>query len=373
MECLQVKLKIDGYEGKFKIVSLAKDECTKQDLLEDNLDFIYLLGNKLTLYPEETSIEVDDSFCHKLEEFHNYDVFELWENGILLNCYDDSSIDNYFFVTGQCNSNCIMCPSPDKSRKDADKANIDKLIEIANHIPSDAAHLTITGGEPFMAGEKLFIFLKQLREKFDETEFLLLSNGRIFAVDKFVKLLKECAPEILTIAIPIHGSESKVHDYITQSSGSFNQTIMGIKKLLANGFDIEIRLVASRLNDIDFDNIARLIVEQLHGIRYVSVMAPEMTGSAYINREIVWRPYSEIFVNIEKSILYMMKNGIDVKLYNFPLCTVAQGYRTLCEKSISPGKIKYGDTCELCKLKDACGGVFAGTFLLEKNDLKAIV
>ena len=34
-----------------------------------------------------------------------------------LNINDDSSLDNYFFVTSKCNSNCVMCPSPDLFRK----------------------------------------------------------------------------------------------------------------------------------------------------------------------------------------------------------------------------------------------------------------
>ncbi len=367
-----MRLKIDGYNGQFKIVSLALDECTKQDLLKDELDIIYVSGNELVVYPEKQVIELTES-SQKLKEYHNYDVFELWENGTLLNCYDDSSTDNYFFVTGQCNSNCVMCPSPDASRKDADMANIEKLINIANHISSDAPHLTITGGEPFMAGEKIFDFIRTLKDKFDQTEFLLLTNGRIFAIDKYVELLKENAPEDITLAIPIHGSCSEKHDAITQAKGSFNQTLLGVKKLLASGFAIEIRLVACNLNVDDFGNIANLIVDQLPGIKYVSVMAPEMTGSAYINRDRVWKPYSQIFTDIEASLLHMIKNGIDVKLYNFPLCTVSKKYRTLCEKSISPNKIRFAEVCERCKLKDACGGIFAGTFMLEKDDLKAIL
>lgn len=48
-------------------------------------------------------------------------------------------------------------------------------------------------------------------------------------------------------------------------------------------------------------------------------------------------------------------------------------YWTLCEKSISPDKVRYAETCENCKMKNACGGVFAGTMSMEKGELRAII
>lgn len=52
-----------------------------------------------------------------------------------------------------------MCPSPDISRQKGGNTNVNTLIEIAKHIPEDAPHLTITGGEPFMIGPDIFRFL----------------------------------------------------------------------------------------------------------------------------------------------------------------------------------------------------------------------
>lgn len=102
-------------------------------------------------------------------------------------------------------------------------------------------------------------------------------------------------------------------------------------------------------------------------------MAMEMTGSAYINRLNVWIPYKKSFQIIENGIKELLENEIDVKLYNFPLCTVKKRYWTICEKSISKSKIRYSDICESCLYKNSCGGVFAGTYQLEKDELEAII
>ena len=265
-----------------------------------------------------------------------------------------------------------MCPSADSSRKYGDVTNVEHLIEVAKHIPSDAKHLTVTGGEPFLSGEEIFKFILFLREKFIETEFLFLTNGRIFALEKYANLLKETVPYNSIFAIPIHGSTNVLHDHITQAFGSFKQTMIGIKRLLRMGIKIEIRIVVSKLNSMDIDNIANLIINEIPQISSVSVIALEMTGSAYKNRDQVWLTYKESFEAASKAIKRLVKHGINVKLYNFPLCTVRSSYWAMCEKSISPHKVRYAECCEECKYKSSCGGVFAGTINIEKDELRAI-
>lgn len=366
-------VKLENYNGKYKIVSLALNQAAREDLLKDDIDFIYISDDNVRLYPEDVVISEEKNIIDRLRNAHSYDVYELWENGRLSEYYDDSSLDNYFFVTGKCNSNCVMCPSPDISRQKGGSTSVNTLIEIAKHIPTDAPHLTITGGEPFMIGPDIFRFFEFLRDKFECTDFLFLTNGRIFAVDSYVQRFVEKAPKNSIVAIPIHGSTAEIHDMITQTNGSFNQTIIGIKKLLKAGIHVELRIVVSRLNEKDIHNIAKMISDELSGVDYVSIMAMEMTGNARVNQDKVWISYVDAALVAEDAALVLIENGIDVKLYNFPLCTVKKEFWTLCEKSISPDKVRYAETCEICKMKNACGGVFAGTMSMEKGELSAII
>ena len=366
-------VKLENYNGKYKIVSLALNQAAREDLLKDGVDFIYISDDGVRLYPENIVISEEKHIIDKLRNAHSYDVYELWENGRLSEYYDDSSLDNYFFVTGKCNSNCVMCPSPDISRQKGGSTSVNTLIEIAKHIPTDAPHLTITGGEPFMIGPDIFRFFEFLRDKFECTDFLFLTNGRIFAVDSYVQRFVEKAPKNSIVAIPIHGSTAEIHDMITQTNGSFDQTMTGIKKLLKAGIHVELRIVVSRLNEKDIHNIAKMISDELSGVDYVSIMAMEMTGNARVNQDKVWISYVDAALVAEDAALVLIENGIDVKLYNFPLCTVKKEFWTLCEKSISPDKVRYAETCEICKMKNACGGVFAGTMSMEKGELSAII
>lgn len=366
-------IKISDYSLGFKIVSLALDEEAKRDLIEDELDFLYVEDENVTLFPEEIVLNMSCSDIKWLRNRSNYDVYEIWQDGQLIEYFDNATNDNYFFISGRCNSNCIMCPSSDYSRINGIDTAVDSLILMAKHIPSNVGHLTITGGEPFIIGEQIFEFIDFLKYKFTTTEFLLLTNGRIFAVEKYANMLNETIPEKSVIAIPLHASYADLHDSITQSIGSFKQTCVGIKRLLNLKLRIELRIVISKLNIEDINRLAEYICKEFPSISYVSVIAMEMTGNAYKNREKVWIPYTQIFPKISEAIHCFISNGINVRLYNFPLCTVPKVFWNLCEKSISPEKVRYDGECMKCTYKNACGGVFSGTINMERDELKAIL
>lgn len=366
-----MRLHFDDYKGKGGIFSLALNEATKEDLLSEEVSVLCVSDNEIYQYPDKILISAYEKAIEKLRECNNYDVFELHDDGELVRLYDDTSGDTVFFITEKCNSGCIMCPSPEAFRRKGNSADINKLIDVATHMPSDAPHITITGGEPFMIGKDLFRLLTFCRNKFERTEFLILTNGRVFALKEYCDLLYESIPERCIIAIPIHGSTEKLHDAITQTPGSFRQTCIGLKRIQKLGIETEIRIVVNRLNLNNLEEMAYLIVNSFDKVSYVSIMAMEMTGSAFVNSEQVWISYRESIPNVRRAVDVLVQAGIDVRLYNYPLCIVDNELRTLCFKSISEWKRKYAPCCEKCSLRDSCGGLFGGTYKLEKDELKA--
>lgn len=222
-------IKIKNYDSKYRVVSLAKDKNTLDNLLNLKLDAMYLYDNAVIFYPDNTQITLSNDETTLFNSSNNYDVFEIDIRGNAYKCYDCSSIDNAILVTNKCNSNCIMCPTAELIRKNGEKYSADELIKLANHFPNDAAHITITGGEPFIIKKDMFILLDFLKEKFTSTSFLLLTNGRTFYFRDYARLFYENAPKDLYVGIPIHGHNSDLHDYITQATGSFVQTIQGYR------------------------------------------------------------------------------------------------------------------------------------------------
>lgn len=152
-------IKFDEYKSGYQIVSLALDQEVRDNLLANKLNTLFVYDNTAVLLPANITLSKKADDIEYLKKCNNYDVLEIWNNGVLVRRYNDKSTDNYLFITSGCNSNCIMCPSPESSRKKVENTNLDELRTLAKHIPADTPHLTITGGDHFLLGKAYFHLL----------------------------------------------------------------------------------------------------------------------------------------------------------------------------------------------------------------------
>ena len=359
----------NNYSSGYRIVSFSRCRESAEYFREHGFDYVFFDGSNAVLYPDNTRLEYNEKSAEKLDMCNDFDVLEISSQGVAYQYYNAESDDNAFVVTGKCNSNCVMCPSPESQRRNSGTYSADTLIEIARHIPSDAVHFTITGGEPFLMGKEIFRFLEYIRNNFTDTTVLLLTNGRIFCSAEYCNLLKKTIPQNTILGIPIHGYSSETHDLVTQAPGSFSQTLAGIKNLIRLGLSIELRIVVSQITADYMDEMAELIVHEISGVSCVKIMAMEMLGNAAVNKDKVWISYTEAFRSTRNLVHRLVEHGIDTAFYNFPLCTVDRDMWSICSKSISDYKIRFLPQCDECSVKDACGGIFAGTVRLEKEDI----
>ncbi len=185
-------------------------------------------------------------------------------------------------------------------------------------------------------------------------------------------MLEKSLPQKTMLGIPVHGYNAETHDMITQVPGSFRQTFLGLKHLLSKGFQIELRIVISGLNAKYMDQMADLIINEFPDVSVVRIMGLEMLGNAAVHRNEVWIPYREAFLSSKNAAVKLIHHSIDTSFYNFPLCSVDNKFWMLCPMSISGYKIRYAEACNECTVKDACGGLFAGSFNYAKSDVKPI-
>lgn len=366
-------IRLSNYKLGNKIVSLALDREALQNLLNERLDTTYLIDQKLIFFPESQYLQLTEEQTVQFKQCDNYDVFQINQLGQAYKCYDNESDDNVFMLTESCNSNCIMCPATEQMRKNKKPVNVDDILKIIRHMPSDPKHITITGGEPFLIGSRIFEIFAAFKEKCLKTDFLLLTNGRAFSYEPYIRRFHETAPNKIIVGIPIHGDDALSHDSITRSPGGFEQTVQGIKNLINFGHKVEIRLVVSKLNYMNITNICQLIADQFQRVYRVEIMGLEMLGNAAINQKEVWIPYKDAFQASEEGINILINKSIQVGLYNFPLCAIDERYHSLSAKSIADYKVRYADGCNKCLIKDACGGIFAGTIRLAKNDVVPVL
>lgn len=356
-----MKFYINEYNDEYYVFTIAHNQDEHIKFMSTGYNHIYKDNGINKLYTYDGYIILNDDANVLFEKYSNRDVLSIDNLGIVYEQYKDTSSDNAIVTTLQCNSNCFMCPCSENSRKLSGISTLEEMQEIIRYIPRSAKFLTITGGEPTLLKDDFFCLLKILQYEFDETRFLLLTNGRAFADYRFTERFIECIPNNIRVGIPIYGYNEETHDKITQTKGSFKQAVIGIHNLLHYNIETEIRIVLTKQNIDNMERIARYIIKYFRGIACVNFMGLELMGNAVKNKEEVWLPYDEAFLKSKKAIRLLIANGIDTQLYNFPLCAVESSYWELCAKSISDYKVEFSEECLECDLKEICGGVFDST------------
>jgi His-Xaa-Ser system radical SAM maturase HxsC len=252
-----------------------------------------------------------------------------------------------------------MCPSPEYARRKNDARSYSEIEEEVLNMPDNIKHITVTGGEPTLLGKNFFSLMASLSERQRLVPVLYLTNGRAFASYEYGRLFVANSRESDTVAIPIHASNSALHDRIAQVEGSFAQTVKGLKNIALSKACIEIRIVVSKLNAYDVKQIVQLIVGDLPRVTVVNFIALEMTGNAAKNKDDLWIGYEKAFVAVKPGIELLLKGKIEVNLYNWPLCAVERGYWGMAKQSISSYKVRFAQECEFCSVREICGGEFA--------------
>ncbi len=266
--------------------------------------------------------------------------------------------DLCLYVTEACNSNCVMCPMSNDSRRRGKSLSLEEWEKIIDTITEETDHITITGGEPFLCYQKLIPVIRQIHSRFPHLPILILTNGRAMSLPMIQQEMKGAFSSKDHYAIPIHSNQSELHDTITQSKGSFEQTWQGIRFLSGTDAKIEIRIVGHRLNLESLNDTFRYISDSGCHISLINLVAMEMTGNAARNRKNLWVNYRDIYDHSRDGIHYAVEHGIDVGLYNFPLCVLPREAWPLSKNSITEWKIRYEEACRTCDVREACGGLF---------------
>jgi len=353
------------------ICCIAKTNETKTVLKKDNKSFFDL--ENLVFEPSKKQLKANTETIKKLNDLDDFDIVEFKNDNNFEILNSNSSNSNAILVTNKCNSNCVMCPCSTEWRNADYENNSERMKNIISLLPDDERIITFTGGEPTLLKQDFLDTLKYVVENRKKYKIFILTNGRTLSDDDYYDSIINIVKDKARFAIPLYGYDSNTHDTITQSERSFIQTDKAIKKLINNKKSIEIRIVVTKNNYTYLKDIADYICKNYKGIEVVNFMAMETMGEAAKNISKVWMDYEECFKASKDAIKTLVGNGIDVALYNFPLCKVDKAFWPICERSISDYKVSYLEECSNCSVKELCGGIFKSTSILTKMKVKPII
>lgn len=367
-----MNLYLENYNSKARIAKVLVLGENKDIITNNGEEWLFFDGTQIIFSSDGYKQYVSNDLLNRFQSLKSGDIISIDEQGLIYRLFSVEENDATIFMTGHCNSNCIMCPASDNERRyngGLEEATLKQYIEM---LPDDIEHIVVTGGEPTLRLDLFFEVMKRTAERFPDLEVLLLTNGRSLAAKTVVDRLMQHCPAYLKVAIPVHGHVPDLHDEITQAQGSFMQTCTGIKQMLYKKVRVELRVVVTKKNYTYLSAIAELIAKQFKTVEIVNFIGLETRGNCAKNFREVYFDHNEAFPYIKEAINILVTAGIDTSIYNFPLCTVERGYWHLCRKSISPEKVRFAADCVKCEAIDYCGGFFDTTLSMTKPMVKPI-
>lgn len=303
-------------------------------------------------------------------EFQEGDVVGMYPSGFVRRLYRASSNDNSILVTDRCNSLCLMCSQPPKAMDDSDRVwELFRLIEL---IPSSAKQLGITGGEPTLLGDQFVALLDACKNRLPSTGLHVLTNGRLFYYKSFVREVAAVEHPHVIFGVPLYGDTGELHDHVVQARGAFDQTVRGLHHLALFEQKVEIRVVLNALTFRRLPQLTEFVYRNCPFAVHVAFMGMEYIGLVGKNVRQLHIDPVEYQRELNAAVRFLFERGMQVSVYNLPLCVLDRSLWPFARKSISDWKNVYLPVCEKCSVRDDCAGFFRWAPEKLSRDIKPI-
>lgn len=257
-----------------------------------------------------------------------------------------------------------MCTNPDRpwlsfDGKPEGGYEYEVLVERIKRLKSKATSndaIILTGGEPTLHPRFLDV-LKFVRKTFPKQEIRILTNGRRFVYKDFTEAVLKI--DNLNLAVSLYGPTSKIHNAITRTKNSFEQTVGGLSNILAQrkgNQSVEIRTVISKLSYRYLDQILSLIKIYFSSVDRVILIFIEHEGQAIKHSKNVNLSYFQVKPYLEKiySFFSFLK---EVRLYHFPLCSLDSKFWPFVWRTLPDKEVTFIPSCGQCQYKKYCLGI----------------
>lgn len=328
------------------------------------------LGYIATITTNKSFIDKGKPYCivDNIVEFHEGDVVVINNQGEIIFVYEISSKHNAIMATERCNHRCIMCPQPPiLQEKDKTLFNL-KLISL---LGKNTEEIGITGGEPTLIGDNLFVLIKHIKKELPKASISLLSNGVKFADKEFAMNLAKCCHNDLQIDIPIYSDIASEHNRIVGAK-TFYKTVKGLYNLALFHQKIGLRIVIHKQTYKRLPKIAEYLYRNFPFVSQIAFMQMETIGLAKDNLNDLWIDPYDYNQELREAVLLLADRGMKPYIYNAQLCVLPEDIRCYAQQSISDWKDIYMPECEGCLLKGQCAGFFASNKEIHSKHIKKI-
>ncbi|MBN2094953.1 MAG: radical SAM protein [Candidatus Aenigmarchaeota archaeon] len=228
-----------------------------------------------------------------------------------------------------CNNNCLHCIigyGQRKQYRDLTTGEVKAKLDLL--VCEGIGQVIFIGGEVAIRND-FFELLEYAKDK--GLKVHIETNGRVFCKEAYSKRFLEIMPEA-SMMISFHSATPSIHDSITQVSGSFEQSVRGIRNLKKYGLKhLQINCVVSKLNYFCLEENLRLFKGL--GANEVHFTLMRVGGNAIDNLDRVFVPIREIRPHLIKALELGKELGVKVLTYGFPYCVIPKHEQSVFEKN----------------------------------------
>ena len=282
-------------------------------------------------------------------------------------------------MTGfMCNNNCVMCSVKPKGLHYKPRKTEEIIADLERGRELEYERVEFTGGEPTIRSDLLLLIAKA--KKLGYKEIALGTNARTLNSLKFLKSLQKSG--LRRVTTTLYGYNSKTHETVTRTPGSFQQTVQGIKNALGLDIPISVNTVVFSLTAKNLKKTGEFLVSL--GVKYWTLLDLIPDGYAKNNYHILSVPPKNLRTTF-KTIEPIINKFEVVNIFDFPFCLIPKHifrYRN-CNVLAAKGRTEiinqvgykpkrfeeknniYYDIhktrsrkCEQCVYNNECGGVW---------------
>jgi len=214
-----------------------------------------------------------------------------------------------------CNNDCIMCSVKPKGLHYKPRETEEIIVDMERGRKLQYERIEFTGGEPTVRVDLLALIIKA--KQLGYKEIALGTNARTLSSLDFLKSLKKGG--INRITTTLYGYNSKTHEMVTRTSGSFQQTVQGIKNSLNLGITTTVNTVVFSLTAKNLKKTGQFLASL--GVKYWTLLDLIPDGYALEKYDILSLSPTKL-KDAFNSIESILDKFVLVNIFDFPFCLI---------------------------------------------------
>lgn len=254
-------------------------------------------------------------------------------------------------ISPGCHNNCTFCGSKEPTAV-IDRSDIEESI--LNHLDYQRKigieRLDIGGCDPGEYGQifSLIAYAKDIGFKYVR----LYTHGRTLIGKRLVKTFMDAGLD--SVEVPIYGPDARIHDYVTNTRGSWKDSTYGLENCKNQGLETFVSSVIARSNKDDLIETYKSLLEYApaSNIKF----SPVKFKREAKDLEKFSLPVAEAIPNIRRLVIYGINTDSPVRFRDVPFCAIGYYYNHT-RASVKKDMIHPAELCSSCIYEPVCDGI----------------